>query len=35
MINKVGRDIPQAVMDATHKEVFQGTFAKQGMEYTK
>jgi len=35
MINKVGRDIPQAVLDATHKEVFQGTFAKQGMEYTK
>jgi len=35
MINKVGRDIPQAILDATHKEVFQGTFAKQGMEYIK
>ncbi len=35
MINKVGRDIPQAVLDATHKEVFQGSFAKQGVTYTR
>jgi citrate lyase subunit alpha/citrate CoA-transferase len=33
MINKVGRDIPEEVLKATHKEVFQGTFAKQGTEY--
>lgn len=35
MLNKVGRDIPQAILDATHKEVFQGSFAKEGCEYLK
>ena len=33
MINKVGRDIPEEILKATHKEVFRGTFAKQGYEY--
>lgn len=35
MKNAVGREIPQAVLDATHKEVFQGAFAKQGVTYTR
>lgn len=33
MINKVGRDIPQEILDLTGKEVFQGAYAKQGVEY--
>ena len=33
MINKVGRDIPEEILKATHKEIFRGTFAKQGYEY--
>lgn len=35
MINKVGREIPQEILDATKKEVFQGAFAKQGTTYTR
>ena len=33
MINKVGRDIPEEILKATHKEVFQGAFAKDSVPY--
>ena len=33
MINKVGRDIPEEILKVTHKEVFQGAFAKDSVPY--
>ena len=35
MINSVGRDIPEEVLIATGKEVFQGAYALDNKEYTK
>ena len=35
MINAVGRDIPEEVLKATGKDIFRGSFAKAGYEYTK
>lgn len=35
MVNAVGREIPEEVMKATGKEVFQGSRAKDGMLYRK
>ncbi len=35
MINAVGRDIPEEVLKATGKDIFRGTFAKEGYEYKK
>ena len=35
MINAVGRDIPEEVLKATGKDIFRGSFAKDGYEYTK
>lgn len=35
MINKVGRDIPEEVLKATGKEVFQGAYARDNYEYKK
>lgn len=35
MINAVGRDIPEEVLKATGKDIFRGSFAKEGYEYTK
>ena len=33
MINAVGRDIPQEVIDATGKKVFEGVYAYDNYEY--
>ena len=35
MINAVGRDIPEEVLKATGKDIFRGSFAKEGYEYKK
>ena len=35
MINAVGRDIPEEVMKATGRDVFQGAFYHDNKEYTK
>ena len=35
MINAVGRDIPEEVLKATGREVFQGAFYHDNKEYTK
>lgn len=35
MMNAVGRNIPEEVLQATGKEVFQGAYAKAGVEYQK
>ena len=35
MINAVGRDIPQEVIDATGKKVFEGVYAYDNYEYKK
>lgn len=35
MINAVGRDIPEEILEATGKEVFQGTHHFDGYEYRK
>ena len=35
MINAVGRDIPQEILDITGKEVFQGNLAKDGTIFKK
>ena len=35
MINQVGRDIPEEVLKATGKQVFQGAYAFDQYEYTK
>lgn len=35
MINKVGRDIPEEILKETGKEVFQGIYYKDGIEYVK
>lgn len=35
MINKVGRDIPDEIIAATGKEVFQGIYYKDGIEFQK
>ena len=35
MINAVGRDIPQNIIEATKKEVFKGAYAFDNYEYTK
>lgn len=35
MINKVGRDIPEEIIEATGKEVFQGNYYKDGTEFHK
>lgn len=35
MLNAVGRDIPQEVLDETGKTVFQGTYQFDQHEYTK
>lgn len=35
MINAVGRDIPEEILEITGKEVFQGNFYKDGKEFTK
>ncbi len=33
MINKVGRDIPEEILQATNKEVFQGAYARNNVPY--
>lgn len=35
MINSVGRDIPEEVLQATGKEVFKGTYDRDNYEYKK
>lgn len=35
MINAVGRDIPEEILKITGKEVFQGAYAKDGLQYQK
>ena len=35
MINAVGRDIPEEVLKATGKDIFRGSYAKEGYEYKK
>lgn len=35
MINKAGRDIPEEILQATGKEVFQGIYYKDGIEFQK
>lgn len=35
MINKVGRDIPEEILEVTGKEVFQGIYYKDGSVYQK
>ncbi len=35
MINKVGRDIPEEILEQTGKEVFQGIYYKDGIEFQK
>ena len=35
MINAVGRDIPEEILEQTGKEVFQGNNYKEGMEFHK
>ena len=35
MINAVGRDIPQEILDITGKEVFQGNHYKDGVEFRR
>ena len=35
MINAVGRDIPEEILKATGKEVFQGNNYKDGVRFTK
>lgn len=35
MINKVGREIPEEILKATGKEIFQGAFHFDNKEYTK
>lgn len=35
MINKVGRDIPEEILEQTGKEVYQGYLYKDGSEYVK
>ena len=35
MINAVARDIPEYVMKETGRDIFRGSFAKDGSEYTK
>lgn len=35
MINAVGRDIPEEILEQTGKEVFQGNNYKEGMEFYK
>jgi citrate lyase subunit alpha/citrate CoA-transferase len=35
MVNAVGRDIPEDILKATGKEVFQGNFYKDGVEFHK
>lgn len=35
MINAVGRDIPEEILEITGKEVFQGNYYKDGVPFTK
>ena len=35
MINAVGREIPQEILDATGKKVYEGAYAYDNYEYTK
>jgi len=35
MINAVGRDIPEEILEMTGKEVFQGNNYKDGVEFRK
>jgi len=35
MINKVGREIPEEILEMTGKEVFQGIYYKDGIEFNK
>ena len=35
MLNKVGREIPQEILDRTGKEVFQGIYYKDNTEFKK
>ena len=35
MLNKVGREIPQEILDKTGKEVFQGIYYKDNTEFKK
>ena len=35
MINAVGRDIPEYILEMTGKEVFQGNNYKEGVEHRK
>ena len=35
MINAVGREIPEEVLKATGKKVFEGAYAYDNYEYTK
>lgn len=35
MLNKVGREIPEEILEATGKEVFQGIYYKDNTEFHK
>ena len=35
MINAVGRDIPESVMEATGRDIFRGSYVNDNKEYTK
>lgn len=35
MLNKVGREIPEEIIEATGKEVFQGIYYKDNTEFHK
>ena len=35
MLNKVGRDIPEEILEMTGKEVFQGNYYKDNTEFQK
>jgi len=35
MINKAGRDIPEEILQVTGKEIFQGIYYKDGIEFQK
>ena len=35
MVNKVGRDIPEEILEMTGKEVFQGNYYKDNTEFQK
>lgn len=35
MINKVGRDIPEEILKATGKKIFEGAYVYDNFEYKK